>query len=292
LITTSPAMSRAKFLPGPPSGQLRNNLGPTPLAAESKGSLLETPGTGHDGTYVMLEDGKTGSNRSTSQLVGLSALGSKSQKRAAPRRRMKSGKRGGSAPRLPPTIEVVLCVPSRIRYILGSTVTYTAVANITRGALICSFGVIGYGTNDVAAWASSFRLSRITAWPSAGGDFGLLSADSGSAEQALVKDSEKISTIPTGITTTETGRVFKFPKRTYLGMWQSAVNPTDVLLTYWGTAGTVVDVEGAFTLAGAGGAGSPFGEAVASASAGQVYYLSPDGNTTHNWVPQGLPTTH
>jgi hypothetical protein len=145
--------------------------------------------------------------------------------------------------------------------------------------------------STLAAFASSFRLLRITAWPSAGGDFGLIAALGGTAEQALQKDSEKISVIPTGVTTSEKARVFSFHKKSYLGMWQlTGVNPNDSMLSYWGTSGTVVDVEGVFTLVGA--TSNPYPNTVATATLSNVYYPSFDGSTTHVWVPQGLETTH
>jgi hypothetical protein len=135
-------------------------------------------------------------------------------------------------------------------------------------------------------------LKSITSWNAASGDFGILSASSGAtAEQALQKDSEKIAVLPTGITVPSGGRMFRFPPTTFLGMWQlTGTNPGDVLFEYWGTAGTVFDVEGVFTLAGP--SVEPYGFTVTSATSGQVYYTSPDGTTAHNWQPQGLPTTH
>jgi len=211
---------------------------------------------------------------------------------AKPKRgRNRATQRG--VPDLPPMIEVAMSLPFRIRYILASTVAFANSAVVTRGGMAAGLGCICYATNaDVAAIASSYRIRSITAWPAAGGDFGILSQSAiATAEQALQKDSEKIAVLPTGITVPSGGRVFRFPATTFLGMWQmSAVNAGDTLFEYWGTAGTVFDVEGVFTLVGPSIA--PYTLSIGSGAAGSVYYLSPDGNTAHNWVPQGLPTTH
>jgi len=207
--------------------------------------------------------------------------------RRARHRAIKAG-----VPDLPPTIEVAMALPFRIRYVLVSTVAFANAAAVTRGGMAAGLGGIATASNSVAAWASSFQLRRITAWCSAGGDFSISSQSSAaSAEQALQKDSEKISVLPTGVTVPSGGRMFTFPSTTFLGMWQlSAVNSTDVLFEYWGTAGTVLDVEGVFTLVGPTVA--PYVASVGSSTAANCYYLSPDGNTAHNWQPQGLPTTH
>jgi len=195
-------------------------------------------------------------------------------------------------PDLPPVIEVAMALPFRLRYVLGSTVAYANAAAVTRGGMGVGIGGIATSSSSVVAWASSFRLTKITAWCSAGGDFGIVSQTSAaSAEQALQKDSEKISVLPTGITVPSGGRMFRFPPTTFLGMWQlTAVNSTDVLFDYWGTAGTVFDVEGLFTLVGPSVV--PYVASVGTSTGASVYYLSPDGNTAHNWQPQGLPTTH
>jgi len=206
---------------------------------------------------------------------------------------MKSGG-AGQAPTLPPVMEVVLAVPFRIRYVQTSTVAYVNANPVTRGNVATALGGIVYGSGpfDFVAWASSFRLRKLTAWPSAGGDFGVLSDSStATAEQALQKDSEKISVIPTGITMPAGGRVFTFRPDTFLGMWQTGnVNPNDVLFDYWGTAGSVIDLEGVFTLSGAVTQG--LGITVSGGTQGQTYYLALDGKTLNNLIPQGLQTTH
>lgn len=168
---------------------------------------------------------------------------------------------------------------------------YANMAPITRGAMGAALGGIANSATNVEAWASSYRLTRLTAWPSGAGDFGIASPSSAGAELALTKDSEKISTLPSGVTQTQGARVWSFHKHAVLSMWQLTIsNTSDVIMQYWGTTGTVIDIEGAFTLVGA--TVEPYGVAVASATTGQAYYLSPDGNTTHLLTPQGLPTTH
>jgi hypothetical protein len=199
----------------------------------------------------------------------------------------------GAVPTLPPVMEAVLAVPFRIRYVQTSTVAYANSVPVTRGNIASALGGVVYGTGpvDFVCWASSFRLRRLTAWPAAGGDWGCLSnSGTSTAEQALSKDSEKISVLPTGITIPVGGRVFRFKRDTFQGMWQQVVDPNDTLFEYWGTAGSVVDLEGVFTLSGAVNQG--YGLTLTSGTAGQSYYLALDGKTSNNLIPQGLQTTH
>jgi hypothetical protein len=74
-------------------------------------------------------------------------------------------------------------------------------------------------------------------------------------------------------------------------MWQlSGTNPTDVILQYWSTAGSVFDFHGVFTLAS--GEIATVAVTTATVTVGTIYYLAPDGNTTWDLVPAGLNTTH
>jgi len=150
-------------------------------------------------------------------------------------------------------------------------------------------GSISYSSNHVVGWASSFRLRKVTIWPAAGGEAGWLDDFTGTAEQALSKEDQKISTLPTGITVDKA--VTYRPRRgAYQEMWQmAAINASDNLWLYWGTAGSVYDFEGVFTLSDNS---QGYGVAVTTATAGDTYYLSPDGASVNNLVPQGLPTTH
>jgi len=201
-----------------------------------------------------------------------------------------AGSLTGSLPDLPPQMQVVLHVPFRIRCVSASSLSYAAAGPVTRAGFACMLGgICSLANTTFLAWASSFRIRKISYWPSAGQDAGLYEGDTGTAEQALSKESQKISTLPAGITS-DKGCVFKPKPGTYLSMWQTSnINTGDILFYWWGGSGSVFDFEGTFTLCNGI---EPLGVAVAVATINDVYYLSPDGNTTHILVPQGVPTTH
>jgi hypothetical protein len=190
-------------------------------------------------------------------------------------------------PSLPTKIQVVLHVPFHIRCVQTSLVAEVNAAPLNRGKFATMLGGVCTTSTNFVAWATSYHIRRITAWPSAGGDAGVYASVSGTAEQALCKEDHKISTMPTGITV-DRPVSFRPGKGSYLSFWQATdANPGDTLMFYWGTAGSVWDFEGTFTLPDEV---TPYGVSVSSGVAGSAYYLAPD--TANNLVPQGLPTTH
>jgi len=198
-------------------------------------------------------------------------------------------KRGKVTPRLPPQINVILNVPSRIRYQISSSIAPNNATPVTRAMVLGSLGAICTVANtSLACWASTFRVKRITMWPAVNGDAGVLESVTGTAEQALVKEKLNISSLPTGITV-DRAVVWAPPRGSYLRMWQSAVNSSDVLFYLFGNAGTILDVECIFTLAGTVGGSILVG--AATCSLGHQYYLSLDGSTLHNITPLALNTT-
>jgi len=220
------------------------------------------------------------------------ALAARRRPRGRARTNRKKPSHADGSVSLPPAIQAVLHVPFRIRVIAGSTVAFANIAPITRGGFGAILGgIVTVANTTTASWASSYQIKRVDVWAAGSGDAGIIEAVAGTAEQALSKESEMLNTIPSNINIPTGGRTFRPRADSYLAMWQvTGVNATDVLLSYWATAGTVIDFEGVFTL-WAGFAGSA-GSTIASGALGTVVYLSPDGNTAHNLVPQGLPTTH
>jgi len=134
----------------------------------------------------------------------------------------------------------------------------------------------------------SFRLTRILAWPAAGGTVTCSWIGSGGAELAINKDKVVTNDLPTGITN-DVGMVFNPPKKSLLGYWQVAnVNPGDQMLTITATTGSVLDFEFVATLTNQYGGVTAV--SVGSTSVGAFSYLYPDGSTTHNFIPQGVPS--
>jgi hypothetical protein len=228
-----------------------------------------------------------------STIVALARRAPSSTKQPLRRRRKGGGgQHRGNAPRLPPEIEAVLAVPFRIRCVSGTTTTAVAPNIITRKSFASMLGGICTTANtSVRLWASSFRITRITAWPAASGDCFIACVISGTtAEQALQKDSQKVGTLPNGITSTTGGHQYRPKPGTYLSMWQVVNNDeTDRLLQYASTSGSVWDFEGVFTLPSGTAATSTV--TVTTALLGSIYYLYPDGQTTHDLTVQGLTTT-
>jgi len=219
-------------------------------------------------------------------------------RRAPPRRRTarRGGRRNGMAgkgmiPKLPPTIDAILVVPFRIRYLASAAVG----ANVTRQMIAGALGGIVTATNSThTAWASSFRITHFDIWPSVA--TGGVNADvqwtqgSPTAEQALTRERNQISTIPSGVTVTGGFRV-QPPKGSYQQMWQTCnVGPTDYMFTITVPSGSVVDFCGAFTLFGIEGI-NQVTNTIATGALGVVFYLPLDGVGAHHLTPQGLSTT-
>lgn len=161
----------------------------------------------------------------------------------------KRNRRGGQRlPTLPPRLELVNTVDVIRRYNCSSTATSVAV---TRASASSSLGgIVTVANTTVTSWVGTYRINRIVVWPAAGTTVLIDTQISGSAEQALVKDSIKDQTLPTG-TTVDSPVVWKPQNGSYLGMWQSAAtNGGDQLFTLTCATGSVFDIHYQFTLCG------------------------------------------
>lgn len=195
--------------------------------------------------------------------------------------------RKGDPPKLPP-VYVSQTFSQCLQYVNDATVSGLT---ITRGQVGMSLGGVGTVLNStVAGIASSFRINEITAWPPAGGSVDVEWNITGTAEQALGKDSARQKTLPTGITVTG-GLVFRPPAGSYSSMWQAAnTNTSDVMFQIAATAGTVLQLKIAYTMPVSVGSGvSQSG--YAGVTVGSFYYPYLDGPSTHHWKPVAVPTT-
>lgn len=168
------------------------------------------------------------------------------QRRGRGRRQMLS-----TAPSLPPRIEGVTAFDCVRRFSVSASASSVA---ITRKSLGCSVLVVcSVANTTMKSIISSFRIQKITLWPPAGGSVILdINANSSQgAEQALSRESTKISSLPTGITV-DLPTVFVPKKDSYLGMWQAvAENSDDQLFALSSDSGAVIDVHLVATIAGA-----------------------------------------
>jgi len=168
----------------------------------------------------------------------------------------------------------------------------TSNQGITRIAFGSALGTIAASTTVAQLWASSFRITRLTMWQATvsgamAQQNGMYWDLGGTAEQALQKESVKVSTIPAGITNDVP--IVLAPKRgTYVAMWQTiASNNTDVLVYITAAQGSVIDVEGVYTLMAA--SADAISVTSSGLTAGQPYYFPLDG-PGGKLVVQGLPT--
>jgi hypothetical protein len=137
------------------------------------------------------------------------------------------------------------------------------------------------------AWASAFKVRRITIWPAAGSDAIVLWGTS-TAEQALQRDDEIVNSIPTGITVDRPVSVHPNPD-SYMSMWQmTGQNSTDVMFYISAELGSIIDIEGVFTLVNAYVAPNA---TITAGTLGVTYYLALDGPSSNKAQPLGLPTT-
>ncbi len=206
------------------------------------------------------------------------------------KRPQRKGKRAAKSstrkvPALPMPLHATDCVPFHRRFLVASKATSNSV---TRQFLASALGGICSVTNSVhTSWASSCRIRSITIWPAAGSQAALNWATS-SAEQALQRDDFIIDTMPTGITVDKPVRVVP-NKKSYLSMWQAlGSNSTDPLFQVSAELGSIIDVEGVYTLTNDYVAPNT---TIAAGTLGVVYYLALDGPSSNKIQPLGLPTT-
>jgi hypothetical protein len=158
------------------------------------------------------------------------------------------GKKKQGVPNLPPGLELVNTVDVIRRYNVVSTASGVAV---TRASMSSSLGGICTTANTtITSWVGTYRIRRVVAWPAAATSVLIDAIISGTAEQALTKDSVKNAQLPTGITV-DKPVVFRPRRGTYLDMWQSAAtNGSDQIMTITAATGTVIDIHYQFTLCG------------------------------------------
>ncbi len=163
-------------------------------------------------------------------------------------RRARKGK-ASKVPSLPPKLEIVTTIDVVRRFNITSTMNSAA---ITRGSLIAIVGAIVTVANTTTALiASGVRLRRIICWPAVSTAVTIsVPSTAAGAEQALSKESQKSSALPTGITVDQPV-VFRPKRGTYLDMWQAYENQTDQLLAVSASSGGVIDVHLVATIAGA-----------------------------------------
>lgn len=162
------------------------------------------------------------------------------------------GKRGKAVrertPSLPPRIELVSTVDCLRRFTCASN---AASVSITRRTLFGSIGgIVTVANTTVGLFASSIRLRKITVWPQTASSTLWDVTVTGTAEQALVKDSVKNEALPTGVTL-DHPVVWKPKRGSYLDLWQSFSDPSDQIFAVSMATGGVVDVHMQFTLCGA-----------------------------------------
>jgi len=184
-----------------------------------------------------------------------------------------------SAINLPPRLDLAPMTTYTIRCISTSTSS----ATITSLSLAGSLGGVASSVVSVVPWTSSLLLKRVTVWPSAGGSASLhwVAAD------IFSKDELADESIPTGVTVTR-ALGFRPPKNSTAGFWNDCQGAIS-LFTIASSVGSIVDV----TVSGRLSASlAPGLVTVASAVAGNVYYLALDGPSGNTYPPIALPTTH
>jgi hypothetical protein len=176
-------------------------------------------------------------------------------------------------------------VSHRFRYLVTAGGSYAVTANSVIGAL----GTVCTVTNTtVRPFASSFRIKKITVWPSCSSAASqeVRIVWSNSLTLGFVRDSEIERINPEGVSVTAPA-VFKPPKLSLAEFWQTGSGSTMFTVVAI-TAGSVIDFEVDFTLSNGFLSAT---QAVGTGTLGNVYYLYLDGSTSHNFVPLGIPAT-
>jgi len=171
------------------------------------------------------------------------------KRRRPPRRKGgKSSKRGTSAPSLPPSLELVTAFDC-VRRFTNASASSVAITRLSMAGSVLNICTVANTT--VKPVCNTYRIVKITIWPAASTSVVWDVTVTGTAEQALNRDSVKNSAVPTGITVDQP-TVWKPAKGSYLDMWQSAAdNGTDQLFAFSGGAGCVIDVHLVGTIGGA-----------------------------------------
>jgi hypothetical protein len=187
---------------------------------------------------------------------------------------------------LPPPIQGTIVASHIFRY----RAVAAAANSISIADMLFAMGSMGVTTTSVFSLASSFRLKSVTIWPpqvSAADVVFVEWATAGSL--GYVKDDEKITAIPDGITVT-TALTFVPPRGSIASDWVSSGASTGSnYFNLTSPAGTIIDMSVDFTIANAF-ANVTF--SVSSATPGHVYFSALDGFVANNLIPIGLSSTH
>jgi len=184
------------------------------------------------------------------------------------------GRRRGGVPMLPPSRDRISVVSTVRRYSITNSATAVAV---TRGSLASILGgTVTVANTTVTLWASSYKLRKIVVWPAAGSTVSIDATTTGTAEQALQRESLPGADMPTGVTM-DRPVVFTPNAKSYLGLWQSTgVNASDQLFLVSGSSGAIIDVHIAYTLASGLQAAVTQGTTT-TVALGAIVYMPMDG---------------
>jgi hypothetical protein len=209
--------------------------------------------------------------KASEHLIGLKA-GSKKRVKA---------RRGGSS--LPPSINVVPTFRHVYRYIAQDA--SATVKTVTIAKLVQSFGSVAIATTQLGSVITSFKLRRITIYPSSATGGSIPYVEWSEASSAFTKDERKNVSVPSGITVERPLRVSP-PKGTLASFWLSSLSPTAEVFNIAATVGSIVDVDVMCTLAVAGTQYQETG--YSGLTVGQMYYPSLDGRATNDFAPVDL----
>jgi hypothetical protein len=239
----------------------------------------------HNERFTLVRKGQRTTHADVKTKNSTSNVGERKSMALTGTRKGKMGGTSGSSIQLPPQIENTLKIKSRIRYVSGSD----SIVSVSVADLIGSFGGTCTVTNSIfKPWASSCRIIKVEAWPSASTtteQSANLSWNSGVS--GLNRDSEKSKDVPGGVTTS--GKVtFRPPKKSVASDWMAAsIGSTNVMTLTCNTV-TLLDVTAEFTLANQFTSGT---QTIATGTLGSIYYLPLDGASSHIYFPVHLPTT-
>jgi hypothetical protein len=249
-------------------------VGPTPrgsrsLREESKSPALDLKSSttsGDQSEYVYLEPKVLTPSPSflPSMKLGIRAL------------------RPGRASSLPPEFDATPKLSRRFRFV-STNASFELCTNITMSGLL---GGIATSSTSFQPWSSSFRLHRVTVWPSVNNGSSSTSVqmfwEPGTAGQ--VRDERKVISIPEGVSITEPS-IFTPPSRSLASDWlllSQAANLFEVA----SPPGSILDLQVEFTLSNEFSS-SPI--TVSGATTGSAYYLAMDG-AAGTYTPIGVPT--
>jgi len=185
----------------------------------------------------------------------------------------------------PPPLQLTHNVKNvTIRFGVTSSGSYT----ISNDGIYGALGTIGITLNTfVKAWASTYRLRKVTVFPSSSASSDTTcSLNWSSGLTTFAKDEVMNQSVPSGMTVPEKV-VFVPPKKSLVSDWiflASVLNMFSITVS----AGSIVDLNIDYTLGNS--LTGPF-VSVTTAVVGTVYYLALDGPSSNKIVPIGLPTT-